>query len=357
MGATSTPLQMRPIPTEDVVYFLGAGFSAPLGLPVIANFIQSAKDQFTTDRGRFAHFEEIFKTIDRLAKIKNFFHTDLRNVEEILSILEVDDFVSDGASAAEFQRFLIDVVEYHTPQPMEVTPRPAGPGRVWAFGGDANVNAYANFVCALLNLVVRVSGTTQTTVTHGARPVRYSIVTTNYDRVLESHASFISERFDIDQPAAFLGVDGERHSPFAGTLLCKLHGSVDRGYVVPPTWSKGARPKVVKHWDLARSAIANANYIRFIGYSLAPSDLPVRYLLKNAILESENLKRIDVLCHDPTGGVKHAFEDFIESSIWRFREMRTESYLRNITQKCHDQRTTDSAAAILEDVHRDAFGE
>jgi len=31
---------------DKVVYFLGAGFSAPLGLPVTSNFIVKSKDMY-----------------------------------------------------------------------------------------------------------------------------------------------------------------------------------------------------------------------------------------------------------------------------------------------------------------------
>jgi len=34
---------------EKVVYLLGAGFSAPLGLPVMSNFLEKSKDIYFAD--------------------------------------------------------------------------------------------------------------------------------------------------------------------------------------------------------------------------------------------------------------------------------------------------------------------
>ncbi|MDI6784013.1 MAG: hypothetical protein QME64_07980 [bacterium] len=63
---------------ERVVYFLGAGFSAPLGLPVMSNFLMLSKDMFFKD-DKYKYFDEVFKTIKEMAVIKNYFDADLFN--------------------------------------------------------------------------------------------------------------------------------------------------------------------------------------------------------------------------------------------------------------------------------------
>jgi len=42
---------------ENVVYILGAGFSAPLSLAVISNFLMKSKDMYFSDPERFQHFQ------------------------------------------------------------------------------------------------------------------------------------------------------------------------------------------------------------------------------------------------------------------------------------------------------------
>jgi len=48
---------------ENVFYILGAGFSAPLSLPVMSNFLMKSKDMYFSDPERLQHFQEIFNII------------------------------------------------------------------------------------------------------------------------------------------------------------------------------------------------------------------------------------------------------------------------------------------------------
>jgi hypothetical protein len=48
---------------DRVGFLLGAGFSAPLGLPVMSNFFLKSKDLFASDPTRYGHFSEMFDKI------------------------------------------------------------------------------------------------------------------------------------------------------------------------------------------------------------------------------------------------------------------------------------------------------
>ena len=80
---------------SKVVYILGAGFSAPLGLPVISNFLSRSKDLHADNPERFGHFDTVFQEIRRMAPAKNYLQIDLSNIEQILSILQMEDYASD----------------------------------------------------------------------------------------------------------------------------------------------------------------------------------------------------------------------------------------------------------------------
>ena len=54
---------------ENIVYFLGAGFSAPLGLPVMNNFWSKAKDLYVEKNTEFKYFKEIFELRDQLLSL------------------------------------------------------------------------------------------------------------------------------------------------------------------------------------------------------------------------------------------------------------------------------------------------
>ena len=62
---------------KNVVYFIGAGFSVPAGLPVISNFLFRARDQYFSDPHKYSYFKVVFEYIDSLSKAKNFINVDL----------------------------------------------------------------------------------------------------------------------------------------------------------------------------------------------------------------------------------------------------------------------------------------
>ena len=63
---------------ENVVYILGVGFSAPLGLPVISNFLEKAHDIYEEHREEYPNFEKVFQSIKKkLACIALVYDADL----------------------------------------------------------------------------------------------------------------------------------------------------------------------------------------------------------------------------------------------------------------------------------------
>src|SRR5688572_11230837 len=100
---------------EKVVYLLGAGFSAPAGLPLMSNFLFKAKDMFASEPERFTSFQEVFSTIQKMSVCKNYFEADLLNIEEILSILEMQESLQPEKRYS-FVHFITEVIKYYTPR-------------------------------------------------------------------------------------------------------------------------------------------------------------------------------------------------------------------------------------------------
>jgi hypothetical protein len=109
-------MSSRPKAVEKVAYVLGAGFSAPLGLPLISNFISIAKDLHTSDPERFHDFREVFSRIDEFARIKHYANADLLNVEELLSLEQTESFLNRQPINRRFVDFIIKVIEECTPE-------------------------------------------------------------------------------------------------------------------------------------------------------------------------------------------------------------------------------------------------
>lgn len=311
---------------EKVVYLLGAGFSPPLGIPVMRNFLTKSRDLYYSDQVKFAHFQEIFSTINELSVIKNFYSSDLFNIEEILSILEMREYLEGEELKANFLKYLADVINHYTPELRPYGRKLPTNWRDALFTSyqDPTWRGYGHFISTICNLIFRESpgGYTgeykQIYCQHDANPdVSYSIVTLNYDCVPESVLRFINGHFNCETDVSL--------------RIAKLHGSVDSGVIVPPTWNKGANRKITVEWKRAYDYLTEANHLRIIGYSLPVADAYVKYLLKSAVTKAPHLKAIDVISLDQDGTVKNRYDEFMSFTYYRFVNKDVSEYLGQVS--------------------------
>ena len=74
---------------ENVVYILGAGFSAQFGLPIMSNFLEKSKDMYAlkdypeNDLKHIDFFGKIYNEIDKLRRCKDFYASDMTNIEMV----------------------------------------------------------------------------------------------------------------------------------------------------------------------------------------------------------------------------------------------------------------------------------
>lgn len=316
---------------EHVVYLLGAGFSQPLEIPTVATFLDRAKTLQRTDPERFAYFDTIFDAIQLLERAHNFYRTDRTSVEDLLTMLDLRDSLAGTNDAQLFKRFISDVIRSYTP------PIPNGSTAArWSdlfFGGEPWAS-YGVFVSALLGYeYVRkqnVAADSRATVgdyecgaaSHG---VRYSVISLNYDMVLEQMAGHINTVFQCPGPG-FVS-DGRSD----GTPLVKLHGSVDDpDSIVPPVWSK-QYVRFARVWGAAFDILKSANQIRIIGYSLPQADTYIRYLLRSAAVETRHLRRIEVLCLDQNRRIERRYQNFVTFSAYRGTQDKSRPFLATNT--------------------------
>ncbi len=318
--------------TEKIVYLLGAGFSAPFGLPVTSNFLIRAKDVFASDSQRYAYFENVFAQVRNLAVIKHYFEADLFNIEEILSILEMDAQLEGKHLADEFVRMIKDVVAHCTPAIVDYQGTLPGNWHGFILGTQAVQRLYGFFVAQLFRLQLAYNDKSapggHLWSSHGSSP-EYAVVTLNYDRVLENWADFISNHYGSTGYIGYsVGSKDIDSRVCASVSLVKLHGGVDDSTIVPPTWSKAVHPEILGAWKRAFALLRDATQIRVLGYSLPDSDSYVRYLLKAAAARAPHLKNFDVLCLDPDGSVERRYRDFVRLRYFRFSKRSVEQYLQ-----------------------------
>jgi hypothetical protein len=316
---------------ECVTYILGAGFSAPLGIPIMSDFLTKSRDLYFADPKRYQHFKSVFETIQELSIIKNYFQADLFNIEEILSIIEMGTFLEGKRLRKVFLKYISDVVDHYTP---EIKPYPRTlPGNWYdfVFGGDNLVSPYGYFTASLLSVefgefTAKDAGIRWHFVQKANSSLtNYNVITLNYDLVLENICRFITDNYRTETQVHLKRAESPDDSDWP--TIAKLHGSVDSDLSVPPTWAKTKTPRLTGIWKTAYQLLKASNHIRFIGYSLPVADAYIKYLIKSAAVRAEHLKGIDIICLDPGGAVRARFEDFIEFPYYRFADADVLDYL------------------------------
>lgn len=316
---------------EKVVYILGAGFSAYAGVPLMNNFILKSKDIYNSGKPQYAYFKKIFEKIDELAKVKNYFKADLYNIEEVLSLFDTEAILYKNTKfRKEFIRYISDVIDYYTFNDLEINL-----GMVnWegSFLGKNIPRSYAFFSLCLFGVKFATSKTGNAN--KGDLKLqrklndncRYSVITLNYDLILENCVNSINSYYSPE-----LNFEFERNKylkEWDFPQLCKLHGSVDLKNIIPPSWAKNtSENSIQKTWENAYNILKDATQVRIIGYSLPITDNNVRFLLKSAMLKNQSLKKIDVICLDKNGIINSIYDDFIDFNYYDFRNNRIENYL------------------------------
>lgn len=317
---------------DRITYVIGAGFSAPAGLPVMSNFLAKSKDLYYSDPDRFRDFGKVFEQIRNLSYAKNYYNTDLMNIEEILSIQEMSDFLDGRRLSSSFSDFIVETIEAYTPK-LKIESRAAN----WydnIFRGGKNIEALGIFVASLLGVQFEDFRGTPRPGPHLVKDDRkdyaYSVISLNYDMLLENYADFLKNSFPTSGIDS-LEFNSEDYDPEWSTPhLAKLHGSVHTKEIVPPTWAKGTHNSIISTWKTAYQILKDSNHIRFIGYSLPVADSYLKYLLKSAVVESHHLKTLDVICIDWNGEVRSRYENFFALSNFRFKNSSIVDLAREI---------------------------
>ncbi len=167
------------------------------------------------------------------------------------------EYLEGKSLKKEFLKYISDVIEYYTP---EITPHAVGslPGNWtdWLFGENRTWHSYGMFIASILNLrflpqAQRFRGYYKDILcaSNHIPEVRYSIVTLNYDLIPEKVCEFINSNYSVEREISFVNtITDELYPTISGNRftasLSKLHGSIDTGEIIPPTWSKGVNRKV-----------------------------------------------------------------------------------------------------------------
>jgi hypothetical protein len=295
--------------------FLGAGFSAPFGHPVMDDFLSFADSnkRLTDDDRSF-----LGRLVLEARRANSFLESSPTNLEDILTFSEMGDrlgLTQDNENRGErFRRILQKI-----------------------FTSTLLIKDYWSRYSALHSLL-------------GCKPSEFkgylSFVTTNYDLNIESACVFLNAHTNPGFIPLHQNSDSVQSSQYLyatnGIPLFKLHGSVNwylcdqepgikienrivkvmgdsdenqirslpypctANYeppsvpiIVPPSFLKPDLSKTMGMiWRGAAQTLSKANVVAFIGYSFPPSDTEMMYFLAKAFSENAGLRKIYII--DPS---------------------------------------------------------
>ncbi|MCL4519486.1 MAG: SIR2 family protein [Thaumarchaeota archaeon] len=348
---------------DKVVYVLGAGFSHPVGIPVMSEFISVAKNIYEKeDRPKeLDYFKGILDEMNQVQQTN--YRVDSGHIEEVLSILEMQRLIGRNDGSSPYKRFIRDVIVMSTPPVPDVpdlenyTDHALG-----AFGNmQQNWSHYGPFVASLFGLQIQVSSERPFKVIGASvKPTQatYSVITFNWDTLLDDILSYIGLYIANNLKLRFGEFEPRKRPDEIHVVpLLKLHGCVTNPESIQlPTWNKNMYSEDRRQLlTLAHSILTNANQIRIIGYSLPDADTHVKYLLKLAGRDVFNLKKIDIICHASDKAEEDRlvarYRDFIGLNKGRFKNTNVIDYFTTIWSSTHGG--TDFSK--LEDRHEEFF--
>ena len=180
---------------KNVVYILGAGFSAPLGIPVMRNFIDEARKIRRRDDAKYGYFSEVIDLVKQTISAEKYFQHDSGNIEEALSLLEMKSSIESDSPKDSLVKFIVDVIKASTP-PVPESDLTNVPKPRWnhIFTTDRKWQGYCALVASLNHLEFVDEGSS-ILVKKGKPDVRYSILSLNYDMVFENACAFLNKFF------------------------------------------------------------------------------------------------------------------------------------------------------------------
>jgi len=334
------------------VYILGAGFSAPAGVPVIHDFIDRARIYFddpssNLDRTEREHFGRFLDFKEKMAQAREKVKIDLDNIEELFGLVEISQRL--GRAKAEARASTVYVIaktlelatrsrrveQINFQADQEVLKKIEGKvptgytyARLGGSGGQFAADMYDHFASL-------ASGLLDDPGRQASRANTF--ITFNYDLLLDDALRRVGLTPNYHLPKKHLANQGAE-SPLSSCSVLKLHGSTNWGIcanclgrvvvltdkvttspaefrsrectnchqsafqpmLIPPSWDKSEYREIMRAiWARAVEELKLASRICIIGYSMPETDSFFKYLIALALAENHNIYRLIVVDKDP----------------------------------------------------------
>ena len=291
---------------QNVVFFIGAGFSAPFGLPVMANFINMARDLYFSDINKYTEIGTTLELIEKYSYVKSYMNVNLHNIEDLLSISYMESLIKKNTTLMKhINEFIKTVISAYTEDTKN--------GVLWFSHIVANLSFKngSRYIPGTNNVNQNIFEQ----IPNGklSDNSNYGIISLNYDLLIENALNKLA-----DTKGEFYNICNEENiikgyyktikdKSGIGVPMAKLHGSIDN-YIVPPTWNKNINNHIQADWKLAIDLLSDATHIVFLGYSLPPTDNYIKYLLASSLNNNKRLKKISIITMDTDGETQNRYK-------------------------------------------------
>ncbi len=292
-----------------VTLFLGAGFSAPFGHPVMNEFLAFADETKHIDQGEKAFLGEL---VLEARRANSFLESSPTNLEDIVSFAVMADRIELGSGAP------------RAPRIREILRK--------IYGQTADLRTYWQVCSRFCECFGLKRDETWKDLT---------IITTNYDLNADCALYYGGNPAKLPFVPEYIGQTTKQVNSYLyadrGVPLCKLHGSVnwftntnadhclvdaavgnvmevsgkklesipcpltyDASYtphgdamIVPPSFLKpDLSPELASAWTTAAKALQESHLLVFVGYSFPQSDTEMAYFLSRALAGNSHLRNI-----------------------------------------------------------------
>lgn len=229
------------------VFILGAGFSAPAGIPVMRHFMTKARELYEDPDGPLSdnekqRFEKVFSRATELSKTQASVSTDLEHLENIFSLIDMDTEYGSaegrriGTLRSEFVYLLLRTIECTSLDSYPTDVRPDQVGKPSHSISALNFHPKSAAYKGLPGYLHQPNDTKYywlydyfaflASKGAGESPIRDTFITFNYDLLMDKAI------YNIDgiAPSYCLEYDQARFENMqkdGKTLLLKLHGSTN----------------------------------------------------------------------------------------------------------------------------------
>lgn len=312
---------------QNIVFILGAGFSAHYNIPVMGNFISKAKDLYFSNPDKFHDLGETINLITKYASIKMYMDINLNNIEDLLSIAYMEAKLSKNKQSIDkISSFIKTVITSYQKAP------------------DADLVHFVDFLLkcdfSITNNSIHIPYENREVYKYNIRERDHSlshfgIISLNYDLLIENALKVIEDQYfeyykhsQSDKPLINY-FDISKSLPSSSISFAKLHGSVDT-QIIPPTWDKSIEKNIFQDWKLAHSLLSKATHLIFLGFSLPPTDNYLKYLFANGLKMNNSLKKISVVTLDTNNQTKKRYMNLFNDNL-TFHNLSTGIFLQKIS--------------------------